>query len=358
MKKIIFTGGGSSGHVVPNLALMAGFDRAAWDIRYVGSYAGIERALITQENIPYYPIASGKLRRYFSWRTFVDPFKILFGFFQALYYCLRIRPAVVFSKGGFVAVPVVMAAWLCRIPVVTHESDLTPGLANKLCFPFAKRVCVTFQETLKYLPKTGKVTVTGTPVRKALFAGDAERGRQLCGFSREKPIIIVMGGGLGSVPINNTVRAALPQLLSHYQVVHICGKGKTDPTLDHTPGYRQFDYVDHELADLYACADLVISRAGANAIYELIALKKPHILIPLSAVASRGDQIINAKHFASLGLSDILNESDLNEQTLLDALQQLGLERESRIAKLSAYPLPDAVHLITALINGSEYNHV
>lgn len=348
-KSILFTGGGSAGHVTPNIALIKHFQQAGWQVTYVGSINGIEKEIVTKINIAYYGIASGKLRRYFSWQNFLDPFKIILGIIQAFFLCLKIKPAVIFSKGGFVAFPVVVAGWLRRIPVVIHESDLVPGLANRLSFPFAKKVCLTFADSVKYFKDNTKILVTGTPIRTELFAGDATQGRKMCRFSADKKTILVFGGGLGADAINRIVRATLPQLLTHYQVVHLCGKGKLDASMQ-SVGYVQFEYLHKELPDVMACADLVISRAGANSLYELLALRKPHILIPLSKQASRGDQIINAKYFANLGLSQILFEEELTGEKFLEKMDWLAKHEEDTKRALANFMVPNSVELIYELI--------
>ena len=296
MKRIILTGGGTAGHVTPNMALVPALQKKGFDIRYIGSYEGMERKLIEDINIPYYGISSGKLRRYFDLKNFSDPFKVMKGYFEARAFMRKLKPDIVFSKGGFVTVPVVLAAKHKGIPVIIHESDMTPGLANKLSLPSASKVCCNFPETLKHLPE-GKAVLTGSPIREELFQGDTEKGLQFCGFDHTKPVLLVMGGSLGSVAINNAVRGQLNTLLKKFQIVHLCGNGNLDKSLEGTSGYVQFEYIKDELRDLFACADLMISRAGANAICEILALRKPNILIPLSAQASRGDQILNAASF-------------------------------------------------------------
>jgi UDP-N-acetylglucosamine--N-acetylmuramyl-(pentapeptide) pyrophosphoryl-undecaprenol N-acetylglucosamine transferase len=349
-KTILFTGGGSAGHVTPNLALIKKFLTEGWQVVYVGSINGIEKEIIAKTAVPYYGILSGKLRRYFSWQNFIDPFKVIAGFFQAFFLCRQLKPAVVFSKGGFVAFPVVFAAWLNRIPVVAHESDLTPGLANRLSFPFAKVICLTFPESKKYFKNQKKWVVTGTPLREELFLGDANKGRALCRFSAAKKIILVYGGGLGANAINKAVRDLLPKLLVDYQVVHLCGKGKLDSHFDNLSGYIQFEYLHDELPDVMACADLVISRAGANSLYELLALQKLHILIPLSTAGSRGDQIDNAKYFASLGLSQVIFEEELTPEKLLEKIHWLADHQAVVAQALQQFKLPNSVQLIKELL--------
>ena len=273
MKRIVLTGGGTAGHVTPNIALLPALKREGYEVHYIGSYDGIEKKLIEELTIPYYGISSGKLRRYFDPKNFSDPFKVVKGFFEALTLIKKLKPDVVFSKGGFVSVPVVLAAKRKGVPVIIHESDMTPGLANKISIPSAKKVCANFPETVKFLPE-GKAVLTGTPIRQELFSGNKPRGLDFCGFSRNKPVLLVVGGSTGSVVVNEAVRAILPVLLEKFQVVHLCGKDKLDESLRNTPGYVQFEYIKKELSDLLEAADVVISRAGANAICELLAL--PH----------------------------------------------------------------------------------
>jgi UDP-N-acetylglucosamine--N-acetylmuramyl-(pentapeptide) pyrophosphoryl-undecaprenol N-acetylglucosamine transferase len=349
-QQIIFTGGGSSGHVVPNLALIKKFKSTGWKVSYVGSKNGIEKDLITKDpDITYLAITSGKLRRYFSWKNFIDPFKILYGIMQTFVICRKIRPLVVFSKGGFVAFPLIIAAWLNRIPIVAHESDLTPGLANKLSFPFVKKICVTFAETTTNFKNNSKVIVTGTPIRQELLTGNAAKGLSICQFSADKKVILIIGGGLGSETINATIRSILLKLLKDFQVVHICGKTKVDNSLN-LPGYTQFEYVYDNLADIMACTNIIISRAGANSIYEFLTLQKPHLLIPLSLKASRGDQISNAKYFAAKGLSEALFEENLSADTLYNKIIWIS-EHETKIKhRLATFEKKDSVQLIYDII--------
>lgn len=350
MKKIVLTGGGTAGHVTPNIALLPKLKEAGYEIYYIGSYEGIERKLIESYEIPYYGISSGKLRRYFDWKNFSDPFKVLKGYGQAISILKKLKPDVVFSKGGFVSVPVVMAAKHCKIPAIIHESDMTPGLANKLAIPSATKVCCNFPETLQYLPE-GKAVLTGSPIRSELLKGDKVHALNFIGnFTAQKPTLMVIGGSIGSVVINDTVRKALPELLKEYQVVHLCGKGNLAPELDGTQGYVQYEYIKEELNDLFALADIVISRAGANAICELLALHKPNILIPLSAAASRGDQILNARSFEKQGFSYVLEEEKLTEETLLEAIRQVEEKKNSYRKAMEASSRIDSVTKVFELI--------
>ncbi len=310
MKKIILTGGGTAGHVTPNIALLPALLQNSYEISYIGSYKGIEKELIEAVNIPYYPISSGKLRRYLDLKNLSDPFKVIKGLGQSIRLMRKLKPSLVFSKGGFVSVPVVLAAKFCHIPVIIHESDITPGLANKIAIPTAKKVCCNFPETLKYLPKE-KAVLTGSPIRQELMSGNAEYARSYCHFHSDKPVLLIIGGSTGSKIINDVIRAQLTELLKNYQIIHLCGKGNLDNHLINAKGYAQFEYISQQLKDMFALADIVISRAGANAICELLALHKPNILIPLSAAASRGDQILNAKSFEKQGFSMVLQEEDM-----------------------------------------------
>lgn len=351
MKKIILTGGGTAGHVTPNLALIPSLKEHGYDIRYIGSYQGIERKLIEGAGIPYDGISSGKLRRYFDIKNFSDPFRVVKGYGEALKLMKLHHPDVVFSKGGFVAVPVVLAAKHYKIPVIIHESDMTPGLANKICIPAAAKVCCNFPETLNYLPKE-KATLTGSPIRKELLQGDRLTGLEYAGLSANRPVILIIGGSLGSVTVNRAVRSILPNLLDNYQVIHICGKGNLDESLQSTRGYVQYEYVDAPLKHLFAAADLMISRAGANSICEILALHKPNILIPLSAAASRGDQILNAQSFEKQGFSCVLEEENLTEHSLLQAIINTFDKRQSFISRMEQSELHNAVDTIIDMIEG------
>jgi UDP-N-acetylglucosamine--N-acetylmuramyl-(pentapeptide) pyrophosphoryl-undecaprenol N-acetylglucosamine transferase len=353
MPTILLTGGGTAGHVTPNLALIERLQADHWQIEYIGSHTGIEKQLISTKQIPYHSIATGKLRRYFSLRNLTDPLKISLGILQSWFILKKIKPDVVFSKGGFVAFPVVVAAWLWRIPIVIHESDLTPGLANKLSFPFASKICITFPESQRYMKHPAKVILAGTPIRRQFFRADAKRGRAFCGFAEEKKIILIMGGGSGSTLINQAVRQIITALTKDFYVVHLCGKGKVDEKLKQMAGYVQFDYLEEELFDIMAAADLVISRSGANALWELIALKKIHILIPLSKKASRGDQIVNAAYFEKLGISKVIPEEQLNGEKLLEAIIDINQNRERFQKARANYEYRDGTEMIYNLL--SEY---
>lgn len=350
MKKIIMTGGGTAGHVTPNIALMPALKEAGFDIEYIGSINGMEKGLIEATGTPYHGISSGKLRRYFDWKNFSDPFRVLKGYGQAVSLMKKIKPDVVFSKGGFVSVPVVLAAKHCHIPAIIHESDITPGLANKIAIKGAKKVCCNFPETMKYLP-ADKAVLTGSPIRRELFSGNSENAIRLCNFKdHSKPVLLIIGGSLGSKIVNEAVRKVLPELLEKFYVIHLCGNGNLDNSLSGTIGYAQFEYASSELTDMFALADMAISRAGANSICELLALHKPNILIPLSAAASRGDQVLNANSFKKQGFSYVLEEEHLTAESLLKAVQEVYDNRQKYIDAMAQSGQMDSIGTIVDLI--------
>jgi UDP-N-acetylglucosamine--N-acetylmuramyl-(pentapeptide) pyrophosphoryl-undecaprenol N-acetylglucosamine transferase len=349
MKKIVFTGGGTAGHVMPILAIVDSLRNQGLDLYYMGSKNGIEKELAEKKGIPYYQVSTGKLRRYFDLENFIDPFRIIKGIFEARKALKKIKPNLVFSKGGFVSVPVVLAASWLKIPVLLHESDYSPGLANKLTLKFANRILVTFPETLKYLPQ-GKSKLTGTPIRKELLEGDYSKGLELTGFNG-KPVVMIMGGSSGSETINKVVRDSLDDLVKNFNIIHLCGRGNKVQELNDKEGYKQFEFVTDELAHLFAITDLMVSRSGANTLYELLALKIPNILIPLSLSASRGDQILNAKSFKTEGFSVVLAEKDLSKETLVGEIESLYENREKYIKKMKETDLSSSNKIVLEEIN-------
>ncbi len=349
MKTIVMTGGGTAGHVTPNLALAPLLKENGYDIYYIGSYTGIEKRLVENAGITYYGISSGKLRRYHDWKNFTDPFRVIKGFSEANQLLKHLKPDVVFSKGGFVSVPVVMAAASQHVPAIIHESDMTPGLANKLAIPFASKVCCNFPETLQYLPN-GKAVHTGSPIRKELFSGDANRGFEFTGFNSNKPVILIMGGSIGSKFINNAVWDSLNSLLDKFQIVHLVGKGNINNDLTSKEGYQQYEFINEQLNDIFAITDLMISRAGANSISEILALKIPNILIPLSAAASRGDQILNAASYEKQGFSTVLQEEELTGELLISSVNNVYSRRDEIRKCMSQSKLLDANQTIIDLI--------
>jgi UDP-N-acetylglucosamine--N-acetylmuramyl-(pentapeptide) pyrophosphoryl-undecaprenol N-acetylglucosamine transferase len=339
VKKIILTGGGTAGHVTPHLAILPMLMERGWDISYIGSFDGIERSLIEPMGIPYYPIETGKLRRYFDIKNFTDPFRVIKGTFQAMKAFQKLKPNVVFSKGGFVSLPVTVAAKSKGVPVILHESDYTPGLANRLAMPFAAVVCSSFPETQNYIKK-GKVIYTGNPIREELLKGDKEKGKRICGFDNNKETVLVIGGSFGAENINRRIREVLKDLTDKFNVIHICGKGNVHGELTEE-GYRQFDYVKEELPHLFALADYIVSRSGANTIFEILALKKPNILIPLSK-GSRGDQILNAKSFKNQGFSMVIPDDELTGLKLFGKLQELKHKKTTIIHQMENAKIKDS----------------
>lgn len=352
MKKIVLTGGGTAGHVTPNIALIPHLQNEGYEVYYIGSKGGMEEELIKSCNIPYYGVSSGKLRRYFDKKNFSDIFKVAKGIFQAKHIIHKIKPDVVFSKGGFVAVPVVIGAAMNKINVVCHESDITPGLANKLAMPFAAAVCTTFPEAVKHI-KDNKGIYTGTPIRDMLFIGNREKGLTLCGFSGNKPVILVMGGSQGSVKVNNSIRELLGKLLPKYDIVHLCGKGHIDNSLLNKTGYKQFEYISEELPDIFAMADMVVSRAGSNAICEFLALHKPMLLIPLGKNASRGDQILNASSFKKQGFAEVLDEEKMTKGSLFDTINKVFDNRAEYISNMEKSPASEGIKAVMEIIKAA-----
>ena len=348
MKKIVLTGGGTLGHVTPHLALIPRLREAGYEIHYIGTENGMEAPKMRAvEGVTYHAVKSGKLRRYHSWQNFTDPFRVIAGAFQSARLMGKIRPDVVFSKGGFVAVPVVFGAWLHRIPVLCHESDLTPGLANKLCRPFARRFATTFPECAEALGK--KAEMTGTPLRPELFRGSRDKGLALFGFDGSKPVMLMMGGSSGAQSVNACLREALPQL-KEFDIAHICGRGNLDPALEGAEGYRQIEFLDEDLPDAFACTDLVLSRAGANALCEFQALGRPMLLIPYPLGASRGDQILNAKSLQKRGLCNVLEQEKMNPDTLARAVKETWKERDRLTAALKNAPPADGTERVLEMI--------
>ena len=349
MKKIVLTGGGTLGHVTPHLALIPHLQAAGYEIHYIGTENGMEAPKMRSvPGVIYHAVKGGKLRRYHSWQNFIDPFRVMAGAVQSARLMGKIRPNVVFSKGGFVAVPVVFGAWLHRIPVLCHESDLTPGLANRLCRPFAKKFATTFPECAEALGK--KAEMTGTPLRPELFEGSRERGLALFGFEGKKPVLLMMGGSSGAQRVNQSLREALPRLTENFDVAHICGQGNLEASLEGTPGYAQREFLDAELPDALAATDLVLSRAGANALCEFQHLGRPMLLIPYPKGASRGDQILNAESLRKRGLCHVLQQEDMTADTLVEALMDTWQNRENLEKALREAPPADGTKRVLEMI--------
>ena len=359
---VVFTGGGTAGHVTPNLALIPlvreKCKNVDLDVHYIGSENGIEKEILAKyDNVTYHSIRTGKLRRYFSWQNFSDPFRVIGGYFDAKKLMKKIRPAIVFSKGGFVSVPVAAAAHAYKIPVIAHESDLTPGLANKISARFATKICTTFPDTLEYLPK-GVGVCTGSPIRPELFDGNAERARARYGFDG-KPVILSMGGSLGSVVLNKALRENLPELTKKYNIIHLCGKGNIDDKCEkYANSYKQFEFISDELPDALALSAFIVSRAGSNAIHEFLALHKPMLLIPLSAAASRGDQILNAQSFEKRGFAIVLKEENITPSTFLHAISFVEKDKEKMTESMENYENSNGANIIAEMIYEEIKKHI
>lgn len=352
MKTIVLTGGGTAGHVTPNIALLPYLKAEGYDIKYIGSINGMEKQLVEACGIPYYGIQSGKLRRYIDAKNISDIFRVVRGITQARKLIKKLKPDIVFSKGGFVAVPVVIGAYLNKVPVILHESDITPGLANKLAIPFAKAVCTTFPEAVKAIPDN-KGILTGTPIRDMIFEGSRKKGLSISGFKGDKPVMLVMGGSQGSVKINNFIRELQPKLNEKFDIIHLCGKGNYDKTRAEVTGYKQFEYVSDELPDIFAAADFVVSRAGSNAICEFLALNMPMLLIPLSKKASRGDQILNAESFEKQGFAKVYDEDTMTSKGLFDAINDIYDNKEMYIENMKKAEVSKGVNAVMEIITSA-----
>mgnify|MGYP001546665430 FL=1 len=346
-KRILLTGGGSAGHVTPNLALLAALQAEGWEVHYAGSAAGMERRLVQDQVTAYHVVPVGKLRRYFSWANVLDALRVLAGLWVGWRLCGRLRPAVIFSKGGFVSVPAVIGGALRGIPVVAHESDYSPGLATRLVAPFVTVLCTTFDATR--VPRARRLEHVGSPLRPALLHASRPRGLRVLGFSGDRPVLLVVGGSLGAAALNQALREALASLSQRFDIVHLCGAGKEAPGLG-GPAYRQYAYLDEAYGDVLAAADYVVSRAGANGLFELLALQKVSLLVPLGRAASRGDQLENAAWAEGEGLVRVVSEAGLTGDRLAQALDALVEAAPALRTRLATFQAPDAVGRILALL--------
>ena len=319
-KRVCLTRGGTAGHVMPNVALIPYLKKEGIQIYYIGS-CGIEKEIISSCGIKFRTILSGKLRRYFSFRNFIDGFKVIIGCWQAFFILLFHRVDVVFSKGGFVSVPVCVAAKFLGIRIITHEADLSVGLANRIIARLADKICYSFEDTKKFLPEA-KAVFTGIPIRDELLQGNKEAGYNFCGFDPKDPreIILVMGGSLGALRINKVLEGCLEELLKSFRIIHITGKHQNQKAI---PGsYAPFQYISKELKDVFSIVDFLVARAGANSIFEYLALKIPMLLIPLK-IGSRGDQVQNACYFKKKGYAHVLDETEMNESLFIKEIFDL-----------------------------------
>ena len=349
MKRIVLTGGGTAGHVTPHWSLIPRLKQAGYEIHYIGTENGIEHEMIGKlPNVTYHVVKSGKLRRYFSLQNFTDPFRVLHGAFTSVHLMRKLKPDVCFSKGGFVSVPVVIGAWMAHVPTVCHESDLTPGLANRISAKFVRKIATTFEECADALGD--KAVMTGTPMRPELFTGSRAAGLAMAGFDGSKPVLMMTGGSLGAQSVNACLRECLPELLPQMDVLHLCGKGNLDETLNGLAGYCQKEFLNAEMADALAAADIVLSRAGSNTLSELLALNKPMLLVPYPLSASRGDQIKNAESYRKRGLARVLLQENMNRQTMTQALLELLRDKEELKAAVEAYPVKDGTDAVLELI--------
>ena len=322
MKKIVFTGGGTGGHIYPNLAIIDDIKQKA-EIFYIGSN-GMEKEIIKNNNISFFEISSCKFKRTFSLSNLLIPFKLLKSISQAKKILKQIKPDIIFSKGGYVSLPVVIAGHSLKIPVISHESDLTLGLANKICLKFSNYMCTSFEKTAEKIGKKG--IYTGSPIRKQILNGNKLNAKKLFKNYSCNPTILIIGGSLGSKIINNTIFNSLKKLCN-FNIIHLVGKGNYTKKYDKFDNYIQLEF-SNNMQDLYALSDIVISRAGSNVINEILALKKLNILIPLSKQASRGDQILNAEYFEELGYSYVIKEEDLTSTALLKAINYVTKNKD------------------------------
>ena len=340
MKTLVLTGGGSAGHVVPNIALIPAL-REKFNLVYIGS-DGIERELMKGRGVPYHTVHCTMLVRGSVLKNIAMPFRFLKSMSEAKKALAAAGADIVFSKGGYVALPVVLAAKKLRIPVLTHESDLTPGLANKIIAKRCRAVLTSFPDTAKLFANG---VCTGAPIRSELLRGDRAEALKKYGFSGKKPILLLFGGGSGSLALNRAAESALPEILQEFDFLHIRGK---HAGAEKREGYVPLEY-ESDMAGAYAAADYVVSRAGSNTVFELLALKKPALLVPLENKRSRGDQLQNAQYFERRGLCRVLREAELSPRTLLGGVRALASDKTLR-QNLAAAPFAAGNAAIVAQI--------
>ena len=320
MNTIVLCGGGTAGHVMPNIALICHLKKHFKNIYYIGSHNGIEKDILAEhKEIKYFPITSVKLIRGLTLKNLAIPFKLIKGYNQSKKILKELKPDIIFSKGGYVSVPVTFAAKSLGIPVVAHESDFNLGLANKLILKTCKKMCCSFEETAKSIGNKGVFTLS--PVRNELFLGNAQKAKQVCKFNNNKQTILVIGGSLGAKAINEAMFKIADIITKEFNVIHIVGKGNINNKLK-ILNYHQIEFLSN-IQDYFALCDLVVSRAGSNAINEFLVLNKPMLLIPLPKGNSRGDQILNAQNFTEKGFALTLLQEDLTEQNLLNKINEL-----------------------------------
>ena len=352
MSCVIFTGGGTGGHIFPGIAVAEVFKKETGiPIVWIGSNNGTDRSYVCNADIPFYGIPAGKLRRYFSLENLIDVFKIIGGFFASLIILLRLKPCFVFSKGGFVSVPPCAAARCLKIPVITHECDFSPGLATKINTRFADQVFVSYTKTADFFPAAvqRKIVVTGNPVRMRFYAANADTGKTFIQYTGDKPILFIQGGSLGALQINVLVEQTILFLAESFFIVHQTGaqhraqgerikKRLKEERPDLSSQYKPFPFIVDQMPDVLAASDLVMSRAGANTIWEAAAAGKPMLLLPLEKGSSRGDQIENADFFSAQGAAITLAAKDATPVELCTILTRLleNPEELKAMAKASA----------------------
>lgn len=325
------------------------------ELFYIGEKKEFDEKLVKRAGITFYGIHAGKLRRYFDFRNLSDLFKLPIGAAESLKILWELKPDLVFAKGGYVSVPVCVAAWLLRIPIWLHESDVSPGLATKICSRFADKIFVSFEESKDFF-KHKNIEVVGNPIREFLLKGGKEKGYKFTGFSEKMPVVLIMGGSTGAQSLNKMVEKVLPELLKHVQVVHITGDSYISPPDErggtfHNSHYKQLKFLNEELADVYAISDVVVSRAGSGSIFELLALKKPMILIPLPTKASRGDQIENALVFAQRGWARVIHQDKSTPEDFLKEILYLLNDKKAQARMIESQKKADFSNAACAITN-------
>ena len=344
MATIVLTGGGTAGHVTPHLALLPYLKNDFDNIYYIGSISGMEKDIIAKTCIKYFSVPCVKLIRKFTFKNFAIPFTLFKGVKKSGEILDELKPDIVFSKGGYVALPVVLAEKKRNIPVICHESDYTLGLANKISARYCDKVLTSFPSAAKTL-KNG--FYVGAPIKNSLFRANKAESLKLFGLSNKKPVILVTGGSLGAKKINDCLRLALPNLLKNYQILHICGKGNLCGIK--TPDYFEIGFTD-KMENAFACADVCVSRAGANTVFEMASLKKPMLLIPLPKGVSRGDQVLNAEYFEKQGLAKVLPQEQLSPNSLAHAIDDVFNERAKFNDNFKAHPVKNAAENIAEIL--------
>ncbi len=351
MATLILTGGGTAGHCTPNVALLPYLKNDFTNIYYIGSENGIEKNIIANTNIPYYDIPTVKFNRSLTIKNFTIPYKLVRGINKAGEIIDKLKPDVVFSKGGYVSVPTIIAAYKRKIPVITHESDLTMGLANRFTARYCSKILTAFPETAENIKNA---EYCGLPLRKNLYSpADKKELLSYFGFSGIKPILLITGGSQGAKIINDCVRKALPNLLNKFDIIHICGKGNLSKEKP-LKGYFEVEYMN-KIENAFKIASVCVSRAGANTLFELLSLKLPCLLIPLSSSASRGDQIDNAEYFYKKGMVNVLPQKTMTVESLTQSIFTTYNNRINIIINIEKSPIKDCSRKISRII--VDYSH-